>query len=751
MRRIITFILSTIGALFMFGAAHAQTVTQDTATATNLGLYGGEIRYIAVDQTSDFMYVGAYSPNGVFISDDSGATWTGVSIEEDFGEPRGVVVNEAGDLFVVANAGAFKSTDHGTTFTEMEDIGQYGGVAVYENDTLLIGRTDGAISVSQDDGATFTTTTVQSGANVLSMSAPTATTFYAVLDDNTTTTLYTSVNAGATWSAVNTAAVSARFALVGVEPSNNNHIILTAEHGDEQPWDSTDGGATWHQVDVTPYVTQMTFDSTGRIYLGVDYSDDHGLTWSSLTAATPISRVSGIVVPDPANDQTLYAGSFAALAKSADRGVTWTDSNAGITAVSVSDIAQSADKNTVWAATNAGLAKTTNFLDEAITWEFPIYYDVYPESVWVSPSDANTVVVGGMGVIVKTTDGGTTWTTATGWDTNLTPLQFVHDAANPDTMYAAGSLQDIGIKGGGVYMSTDGGSSWISHALPDSHSAQSLALASDGTLYVGIGNLEIRGTGATGIYRYKDGAWTALENAPLEEITSIVVDPSDDNILYATAANFDTYGADEDTTSGFYRSTDAGNTWTRVTAGLADGAKFRAIGVQTSTTPTTLYLSGTNKLTSAGEIYKSADNGQTWGLYYTGLRNETYNTLLFDGLVAGNSSGMYGLEAFAEVALTAKPKSVAVGTKTLLQVKLTDAATGKILRNRTVKLFRKFSENGKFKPFATIKTNAKGIAKIRVRIKKATYFKAQFTPRRTIDVEEFTKSTSDIVSVKVKK
>lgn len=745
-----TFIVSSLGTLFMFTVAQAQTVTQDTATATNLGLYGGEIRYIAVDETSDFMYVGAYSPNGVFISDDSGATWTGVSVEEDFGEPRGVMVNEAGDLFVVANAGAFKSTDHGTTFTEMEDIGQYGGVAVYANDTLLVGRTDGAISVSQDDGVNFTTTTVQSGSNVQSIAAPTATTFYAVLDDTAITTLYKSVDAGVTWSAVSTSSVTTRFTLVGVEPSDNTHLILTAERGDEQPWHSTDGGSTWSQLNVTPFVTQMSFDSNGRIYLGVDYSDDHGVTWSSITQATPISRVSGIVVPDPSDHQTLYAGSFAALATSTDRGLTWSDSNAGITAVSVSDIAQSDDKNTVWAATNAGLAKTTNFLDETITWEFPIYYDVYPESVWASPTDANTVVVGGMGAIVKTTDGGTTWTTATGWDTNLTPLQFVHDAANPDTMYAAGSLQDIDIKSGGVYMSTDGGSSWISHALPDNHSAQSLALAKDGTLYVGIGNLEIRGTGATGIYRYKDGAWSALENAPLEEITSIMVDPSDDNILYATAANFDTYGADDDTTSGFYRSTDAGNTWTRVTAGLEESAKFRAIGVQTSTTPTTLYLSGTNKLTSAGEIYKSADSGQTWGLYYTGLRNETYNTLLFDGLVAGNSSGMYGLEAFADVALTAKPKTIVSGSKTLLQVKLTDAATGKILRNRTVKLFRKFSENGKFKPFATIKTNTKGVAKIRVRIKKATYFKAQFMPRRAIDVEEFTKSTSETVQVKIK-
>lgn len=752
MKRVFLSLLAFAGSMCITSTAYAQTVTQDTAQATNLGLYGGEVRYVAIDQTSDYVYAGTYSPNGIFISADNGATWSGVPDEQDFGEPRGVAVNGSGDLFVVADA-AYKSTDHGTTFTELDGIGAYGGMLLYENSTLLVGRTDGAVSISTNDGDSFTTTTVEEGSIVLSLAAsPTDGTFYAILDDNTTSTLYVTTDNGENWSVVDTSGTATQFGLVAVDPSNANHLYLTASGADIQPWHSTDGGETWTELDVTPYASKISFDSTGRIYFGVQYSDDNGATWQSLEPSTPTSRVSGIVVPDPDNDNVLFAGSFAALAKSTDQGNSWVDSNEGITAVTTKDVSQSTDKNTVWVATNAGLAKTTNFLDDEPTWEFPIYYDSYPESLWVSPDDANTVVVGGMGAIVKTTDGGETWATATGWDSELTAQQIISDPANPDVLYAAANVQDYqDVKTGDVYTSTDGGDTWESMGLLGFPAAQAIALASDGTLYAGIGNLQIRGDGATGIYSYADGTWTVLENAPADEITSILVDPSDSQILYATAANFNTYGADDDTTAGYYRSEDGGETWVRITEGLEDSSKFRAMAIQGTTSPTVLYLSGTNKLSGAGEIYKSADGGLTWGLYYTGLQNETFNTLLFDGLVAGNTRGLYGLQSFVNMKISAKPKKVVQDGKTIIKVVLTDAATHKKLKKRRVVLMRKVGAEDKFVRFKAAKTNKKGVVRFPATIQKKSVFKARFTPKRAMDREEFTKTVSAKLKVKVKK
>ena len=78
----------------------------------------------------------------------------------------------------------------------------------------------------------------------------------------------------------------------------------------------------------------------------------------------------------------------------------------------------------------------------------------------ISPFDANVVYVttGSFGLtnIVKTIDGGTTWTDATGAGDSALPEAPVHglaiDPMRPDTVYAATEV--------GVFVSSDGGGSW---------------------------------------------------------------------------------------------------------------------------------------------------------------------------------------------------------------------------------------------------------------------------------------------------
>lgn len=753
----ITKLFSIIGVLFLFSVASAQaeTITQNTATASNLGLYGGEVRYLAIDETSDYMYVGTYSPNGIFVSPDNGETWEGVPIENNFGEPRGVAVNDAGDLFIVVGAGVFKSSDRGETFTEMPGIGAYGGVLEYANDELAIGRTDGGVSISTNEGESFVTRTLLSGGNVISLGAGvTSGTWYAVVEANSTSTLYRTTNSGVSWSEVNTDDVTGDFYLIAVDPNDSSHLFLTSSEADSAPWHSTDGGSTWAEISgVTPYATRISFDSSGRVYMGVDYSDNDGASWSQVEQATPSSRVSGIVVPDPQNDNVLFAGSFAALAKSTNRGTSWVDRNEGITAVTARDIAQSIDKQTVWVATNAGLAKTENFLSESPDWKFPIYYDSYPQSVWVSPSDPETVVVGGMGAIVKTTDGGATWETATGWDSDLTAMQIIHNPENPDRLFAVGNVQNTEIvKTGGVYTSVDGGETWTTMSFPGNRPAQTIARDPGGRIYVGVGNINLSGASDGGVYMHNDGEWSALGDFPDAEVTSVAVDPNDSNVLYATVADFNTYGASSDTTSGLYRSENRGVNWDRITDdGLSDATKFLDIETQPAGGSTTLYLSGMDKLSNAGVIYKSKNAGTTWGTYYTGLKNEKFNRLLFDGLIAGNTRGLYGIEAKAKLTISTKRKKVRKGKKIVVRVTLKDAATKKRLKKRRVVLMRAVGQKKKFKVFKKDKTNKRGVAVYSVRVRKNVRFKARFVPKKAIDKEEYTRSLSKKMRVTVRK
>ncbi len=735
--------LIATGLALMPLIGRAETIIQDSATATNLGLYGGETRDVASDPDSDNLYVTMYSPNGFFRSDDDGATWHGLDASVyDLGEPRGVELDEDGNVYLLISDGLFKSTDHGATLTEIgaDEVGQNGNNFILSQGILIVGGNDGTVMISTDLGDSFTVSDViQADSYVLSLATVTnEPTIYAVLDDNNNGTLYVSTDAGATWTEANTDDIANRYTTIGVDPNDADHLIMLSYGEDVDPWQSFDGGATWDQFDVSPgTVGIMTTDSTGRIYLGSGYSDDGGLTWDAVNTITPSNRVS-TVWADSADDNRLYGSTFGAVAISTDGGDNWTDSNTGITAVTIRDMSQSLDKATVWMATGAGLAKTTNFTDDAPTWAFPINYDYYPNAVWVSPADSNIVVVGGYTNIYRTADGGENWDTLTDWNSDYAVKKLVSDPTDSSILYAVGGTQNVlDAITGAVLMSTDSGATWTDLAIADAAAGQAAVVTAAGNLFVGAGALDINDDSATGIYQYDGTDWTHLADSPDEQITSLATDPDDANILYATASDFD---SNQHSDGGVYKSTDGGTTWTELSAvednGLDKASKYRVITLQGSTR--TLYMAGTNTETGAGTVWKSTDGGNTWGIYYTGLENETFNALLFDGLMAGNTRGAYDIKGKA--AFSTKKSSHK------LTATLTDAATAKKLRHKKVTLWKKV--HGDWRKVDADRTNSKGKAIFQTNVKKTTRYKLKYVPTGKA-AEEYTTSTSDVVTVKV--
>ncbi len=751
--RRVSFALFAMAAFISTQAVYAETISQSRATATNLGLYGGEVRDIAVDTNSDSIYITTYSPNGVYISGNNGATWRGLPAGTDYGEPRGVEIDSAGNVYAVLGEGLLKSTDRGANWTLLSSFpaGYGGSIAIAADDAIYIGRTDGQVSVSRNGGISFTTATAVGDGSVVQSIAPTSTTgtAYASTTNNTTTQLYKTIDFGASWTLIDTSSVTTTFSTVGVNPADANQVILISSTADVGPWMTTNGGTSWSELPVTPYATHVDFDTNGRIYLGVDYSDDNGATWSQIQQTTPISRVSGYVTADPDDVNTIYGGSFAAFAKSTDRGVTWSDTNEGITAVTVKGIAQSTDKNTVWVATNAGLARTTNFLTSSPDWTFPIQYEAGAYTVWIDPDNASHVVVGGQSSVIYSNDGGATWSTATGWNSSYAALQIVHKPGNPDVLFAAASYQNqTAAMSGGVYTSTDGGATWSTLSFPSDESVQSVAAMADGTLYAGNGNVSINATSETGVYVYTGGSWSKLTGSPAEEITALAIDPNNSAILYAAAADFNTYGAAGDTTSGFYRSTDSGATWTKITSGIADVTKIRSIGLQDAGSVTNVYIGGVNKLSNAGVIYKSTNNGVSFGLYYTGLKNENFNALLFDGLISGNTRGLYNLKAKASVSMKLSKSSVKKGTKLKVTATVKDKSTARLLKKKNITFYQK--KGSKWVKIKVAKTNNRGVATMTLKASKKVQLKAVWKPG-VADKEEFSKSTSTVKTLKIKK
>jgi photosystem II stability/assembly factor-like uncharacterized protein len=724
----------------------------DTASITSVGPFGGNLWDVAIDPTSGTVYtVAKDTPNGFFKSTNGGELWTGIT-GYDLGGSTAIEINpEDGAVFVVFNRGTYRTTDGGTT---MEQIIEDGSQAfLFAQDTLMMGSNQqpGTVNISTDEGDTFTNATVTEDTTIdlwWLADGITEGVFYAVgYDDDQGIHAYKTVDSGATWEALDMpegmpASGSARIA---VNPLDPTIVAMTAGYS-ENGYISTDSGATWTELEEGS--ESCVYDQEGRLYFGEQYSEDNGTTWNSLgqDEATGSALGGHNLTVDPNDVNVIYVDGMPGMEKSTDRGETWTQVNEGITGITIPDISQATDKNIVWAAGYNGIGKTENFLDENPTWQFPLLLDP-GKSIWTQPDNPDVAVVGLLGAIKRTTDGGATWSENVAEDVldhSLAVGDIIADVSDPNTLYAAVMTNEPNeLKVGTVLISTDLGETWTDMELSDDASAQALSQASDGTLYVGVG-----GTGGdvnqTGIYTYNGSEWSKLTGAPEEEIIKISVDPSDDNTIYAVASQ--PYGNNNTGLFGFYKSEDAGATWTESTEGISENdTEYNSLAIQSSTNPTTLYLGAINS-DGQGILYKSSDGGDTWGVLYTGLKDETYYTMIFDGVTTGSTRGLFTINSKAKVRVH---KKAAESTPHRKRITLTlkDSVTNKILKHKHVKIMRKV--HGEYERVKTVETNKHGKVTftIKVRSGKTARVKAVWVPKNNA-ADEYTRSVSRVLTLR---
>ncbi|MFA6475689.1 MAG: sialidase family protein [Patescibacteria group bacterium] len=723
----------------------AASTTEQTATASNLGLYGSHTWDIAVDPNdSNYVYIATYySPNGFFRSSDGGLTWSGLPNSADHGSGRAVEVDPAtGHVFALLGD-LLVSTDHGATYTVAADFSASGTDMLYTQAALFVAADD-AVMRSTDEGVNFSTATVCADESIRAL-ASSDTALYALCYNYSTevSTVYSSSDEGDTWTDMNVIASGVSGTEnIAVNPITTDIFLLPSSTGGNT-YRSSDAGVSWTTLATAPVTSHMTFDSTGRIYVGWNYSDDNGDTWTQFIDRGDYNH---IVMPDPTNDLILYDTTAPGFEKSTDGGITWTSSVTGITGVEVTSISQTADKALVWVATQNGLAKTANFTDAAPTWEYPItptanFVSSSYDSVWVNPVDPNIVVTSTSQDLYYSSDGGTTWTEAT-VDLTLTGAVFQIVGDDTGVIYATvGPNTSAGDQTGGVISSSDNGVTWQSLQFPNTGAAYAIALASDGDIFVGAHAT------VGGIYKYDGTTWTKLSAPDEYEYRSVIVNPEQPDTIYALATIWPRGDA-----MGFYRSTDDGVTWEHITTGItvADGLyEFNALALQTSTQPATLYLSGVQNSTLQGIVFKSSDGGTTWNVYYTGKRGETFKVLLFDGLTAGNTRGLYDMKSYATATLRTTKTIITRGQHATLALSLKDATTQKRLKHRRVTIKRLIA-GGHWTNLKTVETNARGKASISVLVTKTARYKAVFTPKRSADQAEYTVSQSERLKIKVR-
>jgi photosystem II stability/assembly factor-like uncharacterized protein len=182
----------------------------------------------------------------------------------------------------------------------------------------------------------------------------------------------------------------------------------------------------------------------------------------------------------------------------------------------------------------------------------------------------------------------------------------------------------FGATGGGVWKTTDGGTTWapVSDGQLRSSSVGAIAVAPSNPdiVYVGMGEAELRGNvmQGDGVYRSSDAGrtWQNVGLANTQAIARVRVHPSDPNIVYVAALGHP-YGDNDE--RGVFRSTNGGQSWRKV---LFRDARTGAVDLAIDpNNPRVLYASLWQvyrkpwQLWSGGAgsgLFKSIDGGDTW-------------------------------------------------------------------------------------------------------------------------------------------
>src|SRR5271166_6240586 len=183
----------------------------------------------------------------------------------------------------------------------------------------------------------------------------------------------------------------------------------------------------------------------------------------------------------------------------------------------------------------------------------------------------------------------------------------------------------FGAVNGGIWKTTDAGTVWA--PIFDNQSVASIgaiavAPSNPSTIYAGTGESDIRSnlSSGNGVYKSNDAGstWTHIGLEDTRQVSRIVIDPHDANIVYVGALGH-AYGPNEQ--RGVYKSVDGGAHWTKV---LDKGSE---IGISDlaicSGNPQVLFAGTWNTHRPpwstyapidgpGGGLYRSQDGGKTW-------------------------------------------------------------------------------------------------------------------------------------------
>ncbi|NNE03354.1 MAG: hypothetical protein HKN52_09330 [Eudoraea sp.] len=214
----------------------------------------------------------------------------------------------------------------------------------------------------------------------------------------------------------------------------------------------------------------------------------------------------------------------------------------------------------------------------------------------------------------------------------------------------------FGATGGGVWKTTDYGTSWnnISDGFFKTPSIGAISVAqNDGNIvYVGTGTDGLRSNTieGKGMYKSIDGGatWEEIGLAKAGQIGAVRIHPQDHNTVYVAAIG---NAFKSNSERGIYKTTDGGNSWKKILF-VSDKTGFSDIEMMPSN-PNILYASAwkaerkpwtiiSGGTMAEGGIYKSIDGGESWKPVKNGLPKDLIGKIDLE-ICAADSSIVYAL------------------------------------------------------------------------------------------------------------
>jgi hypothetical protein len=574
---------------------------------------------------------------GVFKSTDGGTTWSQLSAtsNSDWFQVARLAINPSNGQILLAatGSGIWRTTDGGTTWSKRSSVPML-DINFHPTDgtkCIASGSNGAGAKYSTDGGATWTSATglPTAGRIEIAYAKSSPTTVYASVD-NAGGEIYVSTNGGQTYSVRNTDTNYLNIQgsydnIIWVDPTNSNTLIV----GGIDLWRSTNGGTT------------LTKISRWDLAPASAHADQHAIVESPQFNGTTNKTVFF------GNDGGLYRATDVYTVTQSD-GWTELNNNLGITQF-YSGAGTPSNGRIIGGTQDNG---TLRYTGNSETWNTPFGGD----GGWSAADLTDSNYMYGEYIylnIHRSTNGGGISDYISGqfwngfeWAWKNVPFR-IPDAMSQQALFIAPFVLDpnnsnrILAGGASLWRTNDAktantnttGPSWASIAGPTGSLISAIAIAkgNSSVIWIGYTNGDVyfttNGTATSPTWTRVDGNSPGLPN---RYCTRITIDPTNSNRVYVTFGGF--------SPDNVWRTENSGTSWSNITANLPS-APVRSLAV---------WQQNTNNLYVGTEVgvFASANGGQSWSASNDGPTNCAVDELFWmnDTLVAATyGRGMFSI------------------------------------------------------------------------------------------------------------